>query len=107
MVPGLAALLLAAACIGTGTGIITPVAFASLAATGDPGRLGQTMGTAELGRELGDAGGPLLVGAIATAVSLTAGYGALALLLISVPATAAHRSGRKASPTGPDNQVPK
>jgi MFS family permease len=58
MVPGLAALLLAAACIGTGTGIITPVAFASLAATGDPGRLGQTMGTAELGRELGDAGGP-------------------------------------------------
>ncbi|MGH3575430.1 MAG: hypothetical protein ACRDUW_27030 [Pseudonocardiaceae bacterium] len=32
-----------------------------------PERLGQTMGAAEVGRELGDAGGPLLVGAVAAA----------------------------------------
>jgi hypothetical protein len=29
------------------------------------------LGSAEVGRELGDAGGPLLVGALATAITLT------------------------------------
>lgn len=91
MAPGIAGLLMAAVCIGVGTGIITPVAFASLASVTDPGLLGQTMGTAELGRELGDAGGPLLVGAVATAATLTAGYGALALILLAVPTTTALR----------------
>lgn len=43
-------------------------------------RIGQTMGAAELGRELGDAGGPLLVASIATTVTLGWGYAALALL---------------------------
>ena len=43
------------------------------------------MGTAELGRELGDAGGPLIVGAIATAAALATGYGALALILAAIP----------------------
>jgi hypothetical protein len=38
------------------------------------------MGAAEVGRELGDAGGPLLVGFIAAA-SLPAGLAALAVLL--------------------------
>jgi len=33
------------------------------------------MGAAELGRELGDAGGPLLVGAVATAATLALGTG--------------------------------
>ncbi|MDJ0357423.1 MFS transporter [Paenarthrobacter sp. PH39-S1] len=80
MLPGIPGLLAAAVGIGAGTGIITPVAFAALAAATPPERLGQTMGTAEIGRELGDAGGPLLVGVVAAAVSLTAGYGALALL---------------------------
>jgi len=80
MIPGIAGLLVAAVGIGAGTGVITPVAFAALAAATPPERLGQTMGSAELGRELGDAGGPLLVGAIAAAGSLAAGYGALALL---------------------------
>jgi len=42
------------------------------------------MGAAELGRELGDAGGPLLVGAVATAATLTFGYTALALI-IAIP----------------------
>ncbi|WP_427132729.1 MFS transporter [Pseudarthrobacter sp. S9] len=84
MLPGIAGLLAAAVGIGAGTGIITPVAFAALAAATPPERLGQTMGAAEVGRELGDAGGPLLVGAVAAAAGLTAGYGALALLTAAV-----------------------
>lgn len=85
--PGITGLVIAAVAIGAGTGLITPVAFASLAANTPPERLGQTMGTAELGRELGDAGGPLFVGGIATMATLATGYGALALLLIAIPTT--------------------
>ncbi|MBM2618378.1 MFS transporter [Actinoplanes sp. LDG1-06] len=81
MLPGLAGVLIAAALIGAGTGLITPLGFAALAASTPPERLGQTMGSAELGRELGDAGGPLLVAGIATVATLTYGFGALALLL--------------------------
>ncbi|TCC30650.1 MFS transporter [Kribbella sindirgiensis] len=79
--PGVAFLLVASALIGAGTGIITPLGFAALAASTPPERLGQTMGTAELGRELGDAGGPLFVAAIATVAVLDVGYLALAVLL--------------------------
>jgi MFS family permease len=84
--PGLAGLLAAAVLIGAGTGLITPLGFAALAAATPTERLGQTMGSAELGRELGDAGGPLLVAAIATGASLTYAYAALALLLALGPA---------------------
>lgn len=86
--PGLAGLAVAAVAIGAGTGIITPVAFASLAANTPAERLGQTMGSAELGREIGDAGGPLLVGGIAAASTLALGYGGLAILLVAVPGAA-------------------
>jgi len=86
--PGLAGLAVAAVAIGAGTGIITPVAFASLAANTPKERLGQTMGSAELGREIGDAGGPLLVGGIAAASTLALGYGGLAILLVVVPGAA-------------------
>lgn len=82
LLPGLAGVLCAAALIGAGTGLITPLGFAALAAATPVERLGQTMGAAELGRELGDAGGPLLVGAVATLATLTYGYAALALLLV-------------------------
>jgi hypothetical protein len=48
------------------------------------------LGSAEVGRELGDAGGPLLVGAIATAATLVAGLlglaAALAVLGVAVAA---------------------
>ncbi|MFE5881564.1 MFS transporter [Streptomyces hydrogenans] len=80
MLPGLAGVLTAAALIGAGTGLITPLGFAALAAGTPEERMGQTMGAAELGRELGDAGGPLLVAAVATVATLTYGYAALALL---------------------------
>lgn len=86
--PGLVGILLAAALIGTGTGLITPLGFAALAASTPEERLGQTMGSAELGRELGDAGGPLIVAAVATLSTLTYGYAALALLVAAAPVLA-------------------
>ncbi|MFJ9588260.1 MFS transporter [Streptomyces acidicola] len=99
MLPGLTGVLLGAALIGAGTGLITPLGFAALAATTPEERLGQTMGAAELGRELGDAGGPLLVAAVATSTTLTHGYAALAVLLASGAALAlAHRRTAPATP---------
>ncbi|KUM67159.1 MFS transporter [Streptomyces griseorubiginosus] len=96
MLPGLAGVLCAAALIGAGTGLITPLGFAALASSTPPERLGQTMGSAELGRELGDAGGPLLVAAVATATTLTYGYAALAVLLAAGPLVVlAHRPGKR------------
>jgi MFS family permease len=85
MLPGLTGVLLAAALIGVGTGLITPLGFAALASSTSQERLGQTMGAAELGRELGDAGGPLLVAGVATVATLTYGYGVLAVLLALGP----------------------
>ncbi|GHE55335.1 hypothetical protein GCM10014715_05190 [Streptomyces spiralis] len=98
--PGPAGVLLAAALIGTGTGVITPLGFAALAAATPAERLGQTMGAAELGRELGDAGGPLIVGAVAATATLTCGYAALAILLAAgLPLLAlAHRTAASRSP---------
>ena len=84
------ALIATALLVGVGVGVATPIAFSHLAVTTPPERMGRTMGSAELGRELGDAGGPLVAGAVATAsvpglglgvvAALTAGAGALALL---------------------------
>jgi len=79
--PGPVTLFIAAAAIGAGIGAATPLGFARLADTTPPERMGRTMGSAELGRELGDAGGPLLVGSIAALTSLPLGLGALALLI--------------------------
>jgi len=92
VLPGLAGMLTAALTIGIGIGLVTPLAFAALAAAGPPERLGQTMGSAEVGRELGDAGGPLLVGALAVPLTLTGGLlGLAALLAITAAATGSRR----------------
>jgi len=88
VLPGVAGLLTAAVLIGAGTGLITPLGFAALAAATPKERMGRTMGTAELGRELGDAGGPLLVASVASAATLGWGYAVLAavtaLLLLAL-----------------------
>ncbi|MGJ3190237.1 MFS transporter [Paenarthrobacter sp. FR1] len=81
LLPGAAWIYLAAVLIGAGIGVATPLAFAHLADSTPAERLGRTMGSAELGRELGDAGGPLLVGGIAVASGLPWGLGALALVV--------------------------
>jgi DHA1 family tetracycline resistance protein-like MFS transporter len=94
-VPGIAGILVAALAIGAGTGLITPLGFAYLAQTSPPERLGQTMGAAEIGRELGDAGGPLLVGAVAAAVTLNAGLLTVsAVLAVLAPLIGATHSRR-------------
>lgn len=97
LLPGLAGLLPAALLAGSGIGAVTPLGFAALAASAPPGRLGQTMGAAEVGRELGDAGGPLLVAAVASAAALPAGLLALAGLLAAASATTG-RVGRGTAP---------
>ena len=91
MLPGLVGVSLAAIAIGIGTGLITPLAFAALAASTPEERMGQTMGAAELGRELGDAGGPLLVAGAAAVATLTVGYAVLAVLIAAAPLAVARR----------------
>ncbi|MGW2825622.1 MFS transporter [Streptomyces sp. NPDC001443] len=96
--PGLTGVLTAAVVIGAGTGLITPIGFAALAGGTPEERMGQTMGAAGLGRELGDAGGPLLVASVATVTSLTGGFAALAVLLALGPLSAAAGRSRTARP---------
>lgn len=76
-IPGAWALYLSGILLGSGIGAVTALGFTHLATTTPAERLGRTMGTAELGRELGDAGGPLLVGAVAAAAGLPFGLAAL------------------------------
>jgi MFS family permease len=97
LLPDLAGLIAAAVLIGAGTGMVTPVGFAVLAASGPPERLGQTMGSAELGREAGEAGGPLLTGVVAALAGLAAGLLAVAAL---VAVTAAGAAATRSAPSG-------
>ncbi|MDQ8703862.1 MFS transporter [Streptomyces sp. LHD-70] len=97
MLPGLLGILTGAVLIGSGTGLITPLGFAALATATPRERLGQTMGSAELGRELGDAGGPLLVAVVATLTTLAYGFAALALLLAIGPVLMLIGQHRRAS----------
>lgn len=83
-VPSAPVVYVSAAIIGLGIGTVTPLGFAHLAATTPPERLGRTMGSAELGREVGDAGGPLLVGGIAATLGVGVGLDALALIVAVV-----------------------
>ncbi|WP_447913904.1 MFS transporter [Microbacterium phyllosphaerae] len=104
------ALVATALLVGVGVGVATPIAFSHLAASTPPERMGRTMGSAELGRELGDAGGPLVAGAVATAsvpglglgvvAALTAGAGALALLGLRRRADAEISDGAEPSRSG-------
>jgi len=95
----------AAVLIGIGVGLITPIGFAHLAATTPTERLGQTMGSAEVGRELGDAGGPLLVGALAAATTLTPALLILAALLTTTAAIVAAPTKHPQHPTRGDSNV--
>jgi MFS family permease len=95
---GLPGLIAGALLVGAGVAIATPAGFARLAASTPSGQLGRTMGAAEAGRELGDAGGPVLVGAFGL-ISLTAGLGALAATLLICAALVTPRN--RASPPPP------
>lgn len=94
--PGLPGILSAAVVIGAGGGIITPLAFTMLARATAEQHLGQTMGAAEIGRECGDAAGPLIVGAVAAATALPFGFLGLAGLIAATQlATAATTRTRR------------
>jgi MFS transporter, DHA1 family, tetracycline resistance protein len=101
LIPGIAGLVLAALLIGCGVGVITPIGFAHLATSAPTERLGQTLGAAEVGRELGDAGGPLLVGGLAAAATLTPALLIFAALLtataaiVAVPSEATRSTNRR------------
>ena len=99
-VPGLVGLLCAAVVIGLGCGIITPLAFTMLAESTAEERLGQTMGAAEIGRECGDAAGPLVVAAIAAASTVPLGFLGLAAIVTSggVATAVRHRAGGDSEP---------
>ena len=99
VLPGVAGLLAAAILIGCGVGVITPIGFAHLAATTPSERLGQTLGAAEVGRELGDAGGPLLVGALAAAITLNPAMLILAALFTTTAAIVAAPTKSPPQPT--------
>jgi DHA1 family tetracycline resistance protein-like MFS transporter len=90
-IPGLAGLLAAAIAVGVGVGLVTPLGFATLSRAAPAGRLGQTMGAAEVGRELGDAGGPVLVAALASIAGLGAGLLGLAASLLVLAGHAARQ----------------
>jgi MFS family permease len=80
MLPNPIALYVVALFLGVGIGITTTLGFAQLAATTPVDRLGRTMGTAEPGREIGDAGGPLVIGAVAVGAGLSAGLVVFAVI---------------------------
>ncbi|MEU0490252.1 MFS transporter [Nocardiopsis sp. NPDC006139] len=107
LLPNAVTLFACAAVIGLAVGTVTPLAFAHLAAVTPEERMGRTMGNAELGRELGDAGGPLLVGAVATASGLPAALATLAAVALGggVLSRTALRSAREhggpGAPGGP------
>jgi MFS transporter, DHA1 family, tetracycline resistance protein len=100
VVPGLVGIVVAAVAVGFGTGVVTPLGFAHLAGATPRERLGQTMGSAEVGRELGDAGGPLLVGVLAAAGSLGLGLTGLAVVLAAL--VVALLLPERETPTKPD-----
>ncbi len=87
----------AAILIGAGIAVVTPIGFTRLAATAPADRLGRTMGAGEVGRKLGDAGGPLLVGAFGP-IGLGAGLAALATCaVLTSPAFGRRRASRAGS----------
>jgi MFS family permease len=87
LLPGVVGLLIGGIAIGIGAGMVTPLGFAALASTTPNERMGETMGSAEVGRELGDVGGPILVAVIATTATLSTGLIGLALALAATAVT--------------------
>jgi MFS family permease len=104
--PGAPGIAIAGVLIGAGVAIGTPLGFTLLAEWTPPGRLGSTMGAAEVGRELGDAGGPVLVGAFAF-ISLAAGFAALAGVLAACAALVAPRANSRVAAHSQDPRTEK
>lgn len=97
-VPTLVGLVTTAVLVGVGVGSATPLAFSHLAASTPEERMGRTMGSAELGRELGDAGGPLIAGAVGTAS--VAGVGLLVVAALTAGAAVLAERGLRRGDRG-------
>lgn len=95
--PSAVAVFIAALLAGAGVATLTPVAFAHLAGTTPPDRLGRTMGSAELGRETGDAVGPLVVGGVGSAIGLPFGFAAFAVVALVGTLVASRSPSRTAA----------
>jgi MFS family permease len=104
VLPDPVGIAVAAIMIGAGVAISTPIGFANLAAGAPAGRMGQTMGAGEVGRELGDAGGPILVGAFSPA-GLATGLVALAAAISLGALTTWRRRARQ--PAGTSTTTPR
>lgn len=81
LAPTIVVLMCAGVLLGAGAGVIAPLGFTYLARRNPPERLGQVVGVAEISRLLGDFAGPLLVGVISTASTLTVGLLAVTICL--------------------------
>lgn len=80
LLPSAASILVGAVLAGLGIGTATPVGFSALAGVTPRATLGRTMGTAELGREAGEAAGPLIVSGVIPVLALPGALLALAAL---------------------------
>jgi MFS family permease len=96
--PNAIVLYLVALLFGCGTGLTTTIGFSQLARDTPPERMGRTMGAAELGREIGDAGGPLIVGAVATGAGLAIGLGVYGVVATLVGTLIGARRSEDAGP---------
>lgn len=79
-------LALASIAFGAGLAALTTVSYAVVAERVQQDELGTAMGVADTVREIGDAGGPVLFGALATAGGLASGFwGLAALSALAIP----------------------
>jgi MFS family permease len=97
LVPSAASILGGAVLVGGGIGVATPIGFSMLASVAPRERLGRMMGAAELGREAGEAAGPLFVSALVPALALPGALLCLAALPLAAGVGATLR-GRTAPP---------
>jgi MFS family permease len=84
LAPTVPGLMSAGMLVGAGAGVIAPLGFTYLARQNPSERLGRVVGVAEISRLLGDFAGPLFVGAISVASTLT-----VALLAVTICLAAA------------------
>jgi MFS family permease len=100
--PGVPGLLAGAALCGVGTAFLTPAAFAMVFAAVPAAERGSAAATTSLFLDLGFTGGPVLLGLVAAASSLPAGFVVLAAVPAAAMALVAARTGSAARPAPAD-----
>jgi len=77
-----AVLLTSATVIGVGVGLLTPAFFAAVFARAGAHERGAASGTASMAIDVGLGGGPMVVGALASAATLPAAFGVAAAVAV-------------------------